>query len=172
MARCPTRLPHHNAPLSHTARNTTTFFDGCFLVRCPLPPVFVFQAHAHFIGIDPAHRGARLGARLYEHFFQAVKARGCTLVHAVTSPVNTTSVAFHKALGFDTVRIASSRGKGEDRARTRSDAGPRTGDGVVAGGRGLEDGRAERGAPVDGEFVHVGYDGPDDGDRVLMEMRL
>lgn len=140
----------------------------------------IFQAHAHFIGIDPAHRGAGLGARLYEHFSRKVKARGCTLVHAVTSPVNTASVAFHRALGFETVRVASrSGGRGEEGAGAGvADAGPREAefgdDGVVAGGRGSVGGRrGEKGAPpVDSEFVHVGYDGPDDGDRVVMEMRL
>lgn len=45
------------------------------------------KVHAHFIGINPAHRGAGLRARLSESFFRAVKARGCTLVHAVTSTV-------------------------------------------------------------------------------------
>eukprot|EP00752_Nemacystus_decipiens_P003802 g3498.t1 len=133
------------------------------------------EAHAHFIGIHPAHRGAGLGARLYEHFFRAVKARGCTLVHAVTSPVNTASVAFHKALGFETVRVASSGVKGEEAAGAE-EAGPTTEalDGGIAGGSlGSEGGRAEKRAPpVDTEFVHVGYDGPADGDRVLMEMRL
>lgn len=135
---------------------------------------FIFQAHAHFIGIDPAHRGAGLGARLYEQFFQAVKARGCTLVHAVTSPVNTASVAFHRALGFETVRVASSGGSNEGGAGA-GDAGSRTGasgGGIAAGGRGSEDAQAEKGAPVDSEFVHVGYDGPAGGGRVLLERRL
>lgn len=139
-----------------------------------LPPVSEFQAHAHFIGIDPAHRGARLGARLYEHFFEAAKARGCTVVHAVTSPVNNASVAFHKALGFEVVRVASGGGRGEEEVvagEAGSSAGA-LGDGVVEGGHGSGGGRAEKGALNGNDFVHVGYDGPVDGDRVVMEIYL
>lgn len=134
----------------------------------------VLQAHAHFIGIHPDHRGAGLGARLYEHFFRAVKARGCTLVHAVTSPVNIASVEFHTAIGFEAVPVASSGGGGEDGAGA-GETGSKTGalSGSVAGGRrGSEVGRAEKGSPVGSEFVHVNYDGPADGDRVVMEKRL
>lgn len=123
--------------------------------------VVVFQAHAHVIGIDPAHRGVGLGARLYQHFFQAIKDRGCTLVHCVTSPYNTASVAFHRTLGFEPVRVASSGGGGQD------------GGGAEGGewSTGASDGeQAEKRAPAD--FVRVGYDGPDEGDRVLMEKRL
>lgn len=132
----------------------------------PRPILRNVQAHAHFIGVDPAHRGAGLGARLYEYFFRAVKARGCTLVHAVTSPVNTASVEFHLALGFEALRVAS-RGGGFDEEK-----------GVIGGGvenrqrRASTGVQAGKGAPVDSEFVHVGYDGPDDGDRVLLEKRL
>lgn len=106
-----------------------------------------------------------------------VKARGCTLVHAVTSPVNTASVAFHRALGFEAVRVASS-GQSVEEGLGGGHAGSRTGamvddDGdVVAGGRGSADGKAEAVAPVGSEFVHIGYDGPDDGDRVLLEKCL
>lgn len=138
------------------------------------------QAHAHFIGIDPAHRGAGLGARLYERFFDAVEARGCTTVHAVTSPVNTASVAFHRALGFETVRVASSGGEGggvEGAAGAGDDAGSSAGVssvGVGAGGSGSDGGQADKRDPPahSGGLVHVGYDGPNDGDRVLMEKRL
>lgn len=45
---------------------------------------------------------------------------------------------------------------------------------AAMGGHGSEGGQAKKGAPLvdSSDFVHVGYDGPDDGDRVLMEMRL
>ena len=113
---------------------------------------------------------------LYEHFFRAVKARGCTVVHAVTSTPNTASVAFHKALGFETLRAPSSgsgieeKGAGGGHATLPTgvvDSGVGTREGEPAGGE-----TERRGAPVDSEFVHVGYDGPDGGDRVLMEKRL
>lgn len=62
------------------------------------------QAYIHFVGIHPAYRGQGLGRRLYERFFAAARARGCTLVRCVTAPVNTGSVAFHTRMGFQIER--------------------------------------------------------------------
>ena len=61
------------------------------------------EAYVHFVGVDPARRGSGLGRALYERFFDAVRPR--SIVRAVTSPVNETSVAFHRALGFEVERI-------------------------------------------------------------------
>ena len=61
------------------------------------------EAYIHFVGIHPAERGRGLGRRLYERFFAAVRAQGCDLVRAVTSPVNQGSVRFHQRMGFDIV---------------------------------------------------------------------
>jgi GNAT superfamily N-acetyltransferase len=58
------------------------------------------EAYIHFVGVDPAERGGGLGRLLYQAFFRAAQARGCTLVRAVTSPVNRGSVAFHQRMGF------------------------------------------------------------------------
>jgi ribosomal protein S18 acetylase RimI-like enzyme len=59
------------------------------------------EAYIHFVGVDPAYRGHGIGAALYRGFFERVLAQGVTRVHAVTSPVNRGSVAFHQAMGFD-----------------------------------------------------------------------
>jgi GNAT superfamily N-acetyltransferase len=59
------------------------------------------QAYIHFVGVDPAWRAAGLGRALYERFFDAVRALGCSEVHGVTSPVNAGSIAFHRAMGFE-----------------------------------------------------------------------
>ncbi len=58
------------------------------------------EAYIHFVGIAPAERGSGLGRLLYESFFDAARAAGCHTVSAVTSPVNTASIAFHRAMGF------------------------------------------------------------------------
>jgi len=58
------------------------------------------EAYIHFVGVDPAVRGGGLGRLLYEAFFRAAEARGCSQVRAVTSPVNRGSVAFHQRMGF------------------------------------------------------------------------
>lgn len=58
------------------------------------------EAYIHFVGVHPEQRGRGLGARLYERFFAAVRARGCDTVRCITSPVNAGSIAFHTHLGF------------------------------------------------------------------------
>ena len=58
------------------------------------------EAYIHFVGVDPGERSQGLGRRLYGAFFDAARARRCTRVRAVTSPVNTGSVAFHRRMGF------------------------------------------------------------------------
>lgn len=57
-------------------------------------------AYIHFAGISPRLRGSGLARDLYERFFAQARAEGRTAVKAITSPVNSRSIAFHKALGF------------------------------------------------------------------------
>jgi len=59
------------------------------------------EAYVHFVGVRPDHRRAQLGTALYERFFGAAYTQYCSVVRASTSPVNTASIAFHRALGFD-----------------------------------------------------------------------
>lgn len=59
--------------------------------------------YCHFIGIAPEARGQGAGERLYERLFADALAAGCTEVHAVTSPQNRGSVAFHTRVGFSVV---------------------------------------------------------------------
>lgn len=58
------------------------------------------EAYIHFVGVAPSARGTGLARSLYEEFFAAAVAAGRRRVRAVTSPVNTGSIAFHRALGF------------------------------------------------------------------------
>ena len=74
------------------------------------------EAYIHFVGVAPEYRGEGLGRMLYERFFEEAREHGRTEVHCVTSPVNTSSVAFHERLGFSIDRIAEEYdGPGEDR---------------------------------------------------------
>jgi ribosomal protein S18 acetylase RimI-like enzyme len=78
------------------------------------------EAYIHFVGVDPDRRAAGLGRALYERFFEAIAPR--TVVHAVTSPVNERSVAFHRALGFEVERVDEDYdGRGEARVLLRKD---------------------------------------------------
>jgi ribosomal protein S18 acetylase RimI-like enzyme len=74
------------------------------------------RAYVHFVGVAPALRGTGLARELYETFFAAAVQDGCKTVTAITSPVNTRSVGFHRAMGF-TVRgpVSDYDGPGADR---------------------------------------------------------
>jgi ribosomal protein S18 acetylase RimI-like enzyme len=65
-----------------------------------LSPAEPGTAYIHFVGVDPGLRGRGLGAELYHRFADDVARAGARTVRAVTSPVNTPSIAFHRALGF------------------------------------------------------------------------
>ncbi|MBA0050410.1 GNAT family N-acetyltransferase [Streptomyces sp. AJS327] len=58
------------------------------------------EAYIHFVGVDPRLRGAGVGRELYTAFFERAAAAGRTEVRAITSPTNTGSIAFHRAMGF------------------------------------------------------------------------
>jgi predicted GNAT superfamily acetyltransferase len=63
-------------------------------------PAHADTAYIHFVGVNPAHRRAGLGAALYGRFFDQARAAGRTQVRCITTPGNDTSVAFHTAMGF------------------------------------------------------------------------
>jgi GNAT superfamily N-acetyltransferase len=85
------------------------------------------QAYIHFVGVDPSARKAGVARALYERFFAAARALGCTEVLGVTSPANRTSLAFHAAMGFECLPgdavsggvpyVADYDGRGEPRVR-------------------------------------------------------
>lgn len=72
-------------------------------------------AYIHFVGVDPAARGAGLGRTLYEWFFERAAGLGCRRVECVTSPLNTGSRAFHAAMGFGERLVDDYDGVGESR---------------------------------------------------------
>lgn len=59
------------------------------------------EAYVHFVGVDPRLRGQGVGRRLYTTFFDRAAQAGRREVRAITSPQNTGSIAFHRAMGFD-----------------------------------------------------------------------
>lgn len=61
---------------------------------------FPDEAYIHFIGVHHEFRKLGVARRLYDQFFATVKALNCRVVRCVTSPVNKTSIAFHRRLGF------------------------------------------------------------------------
>ncbi|MHA6620929.1 GNAT family N-acetyltransferase [Pseudonocardia sp. DLS-67] len=59
------------------------------------------EAYIHFVGVDPRLRGTGTGRELYTTFFAQAAAAGRRTVRAITSPSNTGSIAFHRAMGFE-----------------------------------------------------------------------
>ncbi|MFC4565666.1 GNAT family N-acetyltransferase [Nocardiopsis mangrovi] len=52
------------------------------------------------VGVRPDLRGSGLARELYGRFLAGAAGLGRPVVRAVTSPVNTGSIAFHRAMGF------------------------------------------------------------------------
>ncbi|MFG6149234.1 GNAT family N-acetyltransferase [Halobacillus sp. B23F22_1] len=59
------------------------------------------EAYVHFVGVDPAYRRKDIARKLYGEFFNVVKQSGRSIVRAVTSPINKTSIDFHTKIGFN-----------------------------------------------------------------------
>jgi predicted GNAT superfamily acetyltransferase len=57
-------------------------------------------AYIQFAGVAPGERRSGLARLLYRAFFEIAAADGRHVVRAVTSPVNSASIAFHTAIGF------------------------------------------------------------------------
>ncbi len=87
--------------------NTSTVVDSAdggrlhaFLVGF-LSPAQPDEAYIHFVGVDPLLRRRHVARGLYEGFFGLAGEDGRRIVRAITSPMNTGSIAFHKAMGFE-----------------------------------------------------------------------
>lgn len=59
------------------------------------------EAYIHFSGIDPRYRKKGIGTLLYNRFFELCRSNGRSVVRCCTSPVNSDSIAYHTAIGFD-----------------------------------------------------------------------
>jgi ribosomal protein S18 acetylase RimI-like enzyme len=66
-------------------------------------------AYCHLIATNPNLRRHGLGRALYERFFDDARAGGRSVVTAITWPANRTSIAFHRALGFEVQAGAGSQ---------------------------------------------------------------
>lgn len=57
-------------------------------------------AYVHMVAVHPDHRRRRLAHRLYDHFIELARARGCTHLKATASPLNELSIRFHTGIGM------------------------------------------------------------------------
>ncbi|WP_040898691.1 GNAT family N-acetyltransferase [Xenococcus sp. PCC 7305] len=58
------------------------------------------EAYIHFAGVHPDFRKQGVGTQLYEEFFRTIQDFGRIRIKSVTSPINTSSIAYHLSLGF------------------------------------------------------------------------
>ncbi len=59
--------------------------------------------YVHLIGVRLAYRGKGLGHRLYQHFIDFARSKGCRELKAITTKGNAASIAFHKSLGLELI---------------------------------------------------------------------
>jgi GNAT superfamily N-acetyltransferase len=60
-------------------------------------------AYVHLVGVRAPYRRRGLARRLYAHFVDYARSRGCTDLKAIATPENAASIAFHKSLGMELV---------------------------------------------------------------------
>ncbi len=56
--------------------------------------------YIHLVGVRRSHQRRGIGRWLYEEFEARARERGCTALKAISPPINTDSIAFHRSLGF------------------------------------------------------------------------
>jgi GNAT superfamily N-acetyltransferase len=109
------------------------FPDTVFMIRVgPMVTAYLLgviarekrYGYVHLAAVRGSHRQRGMARALYEHFFEYCRRRSIYKVKAVTSPVNTHSLLFHKRLGFrlcgETIEhgvpvVKNYGGRGQDR---------------------------------------------------------
>jgi GNAT superfamily N-acetyltransferase len=66
--------------------------------------------YVHAIAVRASARRRGLAQRLYGHFVECARRRGCTHVKAITAPSNAGSIAFHKSLGMQLLGVPNEDG--------------------------------------------------------------
>jgi GNAT superfamily N-acetyltransferase len=71
--------------------------------------------YIHLVAVREGHRRDGLARRLYERFETLAREHGARALKAFTQPVNSRSIAFHRALGFTATETPDYAGPGETR---------------------------------------------------------
>jgi GNAT superfamily N-acetyltransferase len=85
---------------------------AAYLFGFVVPPAL---AYVHLVAVRDDQRGRGLARLLYERFQELAHERGCDRVKAITTPGNTASIAFHRALGMDAAEVPDYAGTGRAR---------------------------------------------------------
>ena len=123
------RLPafwgHRDLSALHHPMFFHEFGDSAFVIRDERGSVAAYLfgfvvparglAYVHLVAVREDHRGRGLARLLYERFGQLARERGCDRIKAITTPGNSASIAFHRALGMDAVELPDYAGIGRAR---------------------------------------------------------
>jgi GNAT superfamily N-acetyltransferase len=71
--------------------------------------------YIHLVAVRRSHRRQGLAEKLYEHFTDHARSRGCTGLKAITTPENANSIAFHGRIGMNAEAVRDYSGRGKDR---------------------------------------------------------
>jgi GNAT superfamily N-acetyltransferase len=71
--------------------------------------------YVHLVAVREGHRRDGFARRLYERFEVLAREHDAHALKALTQPLNTRSIAFHRALGFTATEAADYAGPGEAR---------------------------------------------------------
>jgi ribosomal protein S18 acetylase RimI-like enzyme len=71
--------------------------------------------YIHLVAVRDGHRREGLARCLYTRFEVVAREHGAHALKAFTQPINTRSIAFHRALGFTASETADYAGPGETR---------------------------------------------------------
>lgn len=71
--------------------------------------------YVHLVGIDPDYRRRGVGRALYAEFSRHARTEGAVALKAITTPGNTGSVDFHRALGYSVDLVEDYAGPGRAR---------------------------------------------------------
>ena len=86
------------------------FGDSAFVIRDGTKVIaylfgFVSQVgpigYVHLVAVRASARRQHLGQELFNHFIEFARGQGCRQIKAITTPLNASSIAFHKSLGME-----------------------------------------------------------------------
>lgn len=100
---------HHRTVALHHPTIIYEFGNSAFVIKevgQVLAYLFGFLSqtepvgYVHLLSVRRGFRRQGLANRLYAHFEQYARSRGCSRLKAITSPVNVLSIDFHKGIGM------------------------------------------------------------------------
>ena len=78
----------------HAGKVIAAYLFGMYAQTSP-------TAYVHLVAVRKPYRRHGYARKLYAHFIDVARARGCRWLKAITTPGNSASVAFHRSLSME-----------------------------------------------------------------------